>query len=272
MNKAVKKEIYFHVGTGKTATTFLQYRVFPKFDGIYYIQRTRFKKAEKIIHAKKFSRYLISREFDQQLEQEVEKFSSSFPDAKPIIVFRRHDSYIASQYRRFVKNGFRDSFTDFFDLDHDEGYFKQQDLNYYHQIKILENNFNQKPMVLFYEDLKENPEKFIEKLALQMNVTIDLQKVNLKRKHGSYSEKQLKAILFLGKHVNMRKRRIFKNRILHFFWRFCLAVVRYKILYLAKLIPRTFFSNKPLIPENELEKVRDYYKKDWELCLAYAEK
>ena len=30
-------EIFFHVGTGKTGSTFLQSRIFPKLKGIHYI-------------------------------------------------------------------------------------------------------------------------------------------------------------------------------------------------------------------------------------------
>lgn len=125
MSNTPKKNIYFHVGTGKTGTTFLQYRVFSKFRDIYYIQRTRYKNAKKIINGSNYEKYLISREFDQQLEHEVKLFSADFPDAIPMIVFRRHDGYIASQYRRFVKNGFTGDFSEFFDLEKDKGFFKK---------------------------------------------------------------------------------------------------------------------------------------------------
>ena len=31
-----EKEVFFHVGLGKTATTYLQYQFFPKLRGIHY--------------------------------------------------------------------------------------------------------------------------------------------------------------------------------------------------------------------------------------------
>ncbi|MCB0755510.1 MAG: hypothetical protein KDB98_07960, partial [Flavobacteriales bacterium] len=159
------KNIYFHVGTGKTGTTFLQYRVFPKLKGLYYIQRTRYPNAVNIIKASNHSSYLVSREFDQQLENEVKAFSHHFLNAVPIIVFRRHDSYIASQYRRFVKNGFAGSFSDFFNLERDNGRFRKQDLEYVRQINILEQHFTQKPIVLIYEDMQKDALGFISSLA-----------------------------------------------------------------------------------------------------------
>lgn len=271
MSEAKQKKIFTHVGLGKTGTTFLQYRVFPMFVGLYYIQRTRYRKVTQIINSTNYSKYLVSNEFDQQLEHEVKKFSVSFPDATPIIVFRRHDSYIASQYRRFVKNGFRGTFTDFFDMENDNGYFKKQDLDYFRQIKILEDHFKNSPIVLFYDDFCYDAKKFVMDLAKKMEVTIDLQKVNFNRKHTSYSEKQLKAMMCAGKHINLFKRRISKNFIIHLFWRLYLNGLRYSILYGAKLFSENYFDSEPLIPPDELEKVKNYYQADWKKCKEYSQ-
>ncbi len=266
-----KKEIFFHVGTGKTGTTYLQYRVFPKFKGIYYIQRTRYKNSKKIIGKTSYKKYLLSREFDQQLEREVKWFSADFPHTTPIIVFRRHDSYIASQYRSFVKNGFRGDFTSFFDLKNDRGYFKQKDLDYFSQIKLLEHYFTKKPVVLFYEDLRENPGDFIRSLANRLQVTYDPEAINLNRKHTSYSEKQLKGMMRAGKYINMTKRRKFHNPVLHFLWKLPLEGLRYSILYAARLLPEPAGTRGvPLIAPEELEKVRTFYSDDWEKCREYA--
>lgn len=49
---------------------YLQYAFFPKLQGIHYIQRTRYRKSPQIIEQKNHERYLIPREFDQQLEDE----------------------------------------------------------------------------------------------------------------------------------------------------------------------------------------------------------
>jgi hypothetical protein len=272
MKESSKKNIYFHVGTGKTGTTFLQYRVFPKMEGVFYIQRTKYRKAKKIINNSNYDKYFISSEFDQQLEHEVKIFAEGFPETKPIIVFRKHDGYIASQYRRFVKNGFRGNFVDFFDVENDNGFFKKKDLDYYRQIQILENHFTQKPIVLFYEDLRSDAKAFIENLSRLMNVSVDYQKINTKKKHASYSEKQLKAMQSVGKRINMRKRRVFKNGFLHFLWKIYLGTIRYSVLYIAKCIPKSSFRKETLINPKELEKLRIYYEADWKKCKEYANK
>ena len=262
--------VHFHVGTGKTGTTFLQYRVFPYLKGLHYIQRTKYKKAIEIIRSGKAPKYLVSREFDQQLEEETRKFAEALPSAHPIIVFRRHESYIASQYRRFVKNGFRGGLDQFLDLQEDKGYFKKEDLNYMRQIKILENFFDHKPLVLIYEDMRKDSHAFINLLADKMEASIDVDRLNLNKKHSSYSEKQLKAIQFMGRFVDMTKKRRFKNGLLHFLSRLYMSILRYGTLYISKILPDSMFRPEALIDEDELRKIRDHYASDWQECLDYA--
>jgi len=264
------KTIFFHVGTGKTGTKFLQYRVFPRFKGLYYIQRTRYRKAVRIIQRTDHQKYLVSNEFDQQMATEVARFAEHFPETVPIIVFRRHDSYIASQYRRFVKNGFVGSFQDFFDLEQDQGRFKKRDLDYTSQIELLRNTFRTEPIVLIYEDMKNDPKAFIASLAARMQVQVNVDEIDTSRKHSSYSEKQLKAIHWLSQRVDMRKRRFFRNGALHLLWRLYMSVVRYGTLYLGALIPDRMFSERALIDPEELEKVRAAYETDWENCVRTA--
>ncbi len=269
----LQKSIYFHVGTGKTGTTYLQYRVFPKLKAIYYIQRTRYKKSKSILRHTNHKKYLLSREFDQQMEKEVKWFAADFPNTTAIIVFRRHADYIASQYRRFVKNGFMGSFIDFFDLENDNGYFKKKDLDYFSQIQLLEKSFTRKPIVLFYEDMREDPIMFIQNLVQRMEVSIDINALNLSRKHSSYSEKQLKGMLRLGKHINLQKRRIFNNGFLHFLWKLYMGAIRYTILFFLKVLPENSADKgKPLISPIELEKVNQFYAEDWKKCCNYAKK
>ena len=103
----MKKVIYFHVGISKTGSTFLQKRVFPFLKNIHYIPTRKYFKINEEISSIKQESVLVSREFDRQFEREIELFAKNHQNVVPIIVFRRHDQYLASQYRRFVKNGFK---------------------------------------------------------------------------------------------------------------------------------------------------------------------
>ena len=260
-------EIYFHVGTGKTGSTFLQARIFPLLNGIYYIPTNRYHKIFQEIEKSSSTKILISREFDQQLEREVKRFSKKHPNTTPIIVFRRHDSYIASQYRRFVKNGFTGNFQAFFDLQNNEGYFKQSDLDYKSQVAILKKYFTKEPIVFTYKEFRENTQNFTQKWAEIMSCSLENKKVDWSRKHTSYSEHQLKIIKKFGKLIDLKKRRVFKNSALHFLWRIYLGSIRYSILHLSFLAPK---NNEKLIKEEELEAVKTHFQEDWRYIQSIA--
>ncbi len=262
------KEIYFNVGLGKVASTYLQYRVFPKFKGIHYIQRTKYRKAKQIIENSADKTFFISREFDNQLEDEVKDFAANYPEAKPIILLRRHDEWIASQYRRYIKNGRPHSFQEFFDIETDKGEWKQSALYFYDKIQALETYFTRKPMVLFYDDLKKNPWSFFNDIARVMGATYEKDSISLNKMHTSYNDKQLKIRRNLNKYTYKKEYVDPNNIIARVFKRTWKRLKQYSILYIALLLP--YKNNEPLIPKDQLEKIKDFYTEDWEKCIAYA--
>jgi hypothetical protein len=269
-----KKEVFFHVGLAKTGTTYLQHRVFPKLKGIKYIQRTKYRdfKYVKIIERTSYDRYLISNEFDRQLEQELENIASVYPRAKIIILLRRHDSWIASQYSRWIKNGHYYTFKGFIDLDNDKGFWKQEELYFYPKLQMIEDKFKSKPLVLFYDDLKKNPFPLLDKIVEFLGATYDKKAVNLSPKHKSFNEKQLKVIRKFSR-ILFRTHFDYSEK----YWiskiqRLVRMIPRYFILYTAPLVPHFLVGKSPLIPEEELEKVRAFYEDDWNRCLDYASK
>ncbi len=271
-NKSVQTpEVYFHVGMGRAASTYLQYDVFPFFKNVKYIQRTRYKQFKKIVSKGDSDKYFVSREFDQQFEEEVDKFSKNFPNAHPIVVFRRQDGWIASQYRRFVKNGNHLTFKEFIDLENDKGLFSQADLSYFPKIQYLESHFTNKPLVVFYEEMINAPFTFIDRIANFMNANYNRDDINLDKRHSSYNKNQIRAIYWVGNYFNIRKRRVFKNSFLHFLWRIYLGAIRYSILYIAKILPDSMFDQGPLIEPLELNEVKEFFTEDWNKCLSYAE-
>jgi len=258
------KIIYFHVGISKTGSTFLQQRVFPILKNIHYIPTRKYHKINEEISSIKKGNILVSREFDRQFEREVDLFAKGHKNAIPIIVFRRHDQYLASQYRRFVKNGFKHDVKRFFDIDNDLGFFKKIHFNFTHQVNHLKTTFNAEPLVFVYDDFKTNSSDFIQKLSSLIRAKVDLNEIDFSTKHGSYNEKQLKIIRSISRGVNLQKRRVFKSVLLHYIWRFFHAIARYGILYVSLLIPRFLISKEPLIDDSYLNQVKRYYTKDWE--------
>jgi len=272
MSKTDKKEIFYHVGLGKTGTTYLQYRVFPKFKGVYYIQRTRYKKSFDIIRKTNHNKYLVSNEFDRQYPIEIKRIASAFPDAGIIMVLRRHDSWLASQYRRWVKNGYPYTFEQFIDLDNDKGEWKINEAYFFPYIEMAEKLFNKKPLVLLYDDLRKDPMEFFKRIADFVGADFNPDDISLKRVHTSYNEKQLLFRRKWNKYFAGTMKES-ENKYLAFLQNiFYVKPIRYGTLYFSKLLPASWKPQEVLTPESHLKRIREYYQDDWEKCVAYAEK
>ena len=263
-------EIFFHVGLGKVASKYLQFRVFPKLEGICYIPTRRYKVSKKLIRKKGCNTYLISREFDRQFEREVEWFSRDYPKTKSILLLRRHDSWIASQYRRFVKNGFPGAFTDFMDIKENRGDWDRKELYFFDKIRILEKYFDSKPLVLFYDDFLENPGDFIMAIVNYVGADLSLDEISFSPKHSSYNEKQLKVMQRLSRRFAFLEDRERKSQFYKSVRRYLKMPLRYPMLYLAQIIPDQWVPEEELIPGEELEKIRWEFTEDWESCREYA--
>ncbi|MFO8236037.1 MAG: hypothetical protein R6U04_11610 [Bacteroidales bacterium] len=266
----LNKEIYFHVGLGKTASTYLQYKVFPKFKGIYYIQRTRYEKYPKIIEQTNHKTYLISREFDRQFEREVRRMASHYPYASIIIVLRRNDSWLASQYRRYVKNGGYKSFGEFVDIENNQGHWDLKEGFFHKKLQLIEEIFPNKPLVLFHDELKNDPFSFIDRIAKYTGAEYEKNKIDINPQHKSYSTKQLKVLKRISTKIFPREKKEIKNKTLHYInfrsrWLLC-----HLILYAAYLLPKKWFLDEKIIGNEELEKIKAYYYDDWSKCIEFA--
>lgn len=263
--------VFFHVGLGKVASTYLQHSFFPKLRGVHYIPTNRYRRSPDIIANGQYESYFVSREFDQQLEDEVRWYSGYYPDAKPIIIFRRHDSWIASQYRRYVKNGGYLPFKGFFDVERDTGLWKRKHVTFYTNIEHLEHYFGSKPLVLFYDELREDPWSFFDKIARFSGATYEREQISLSKVHRSYNEKQLKVMRRLAARIFGTQPATFtQTPVLHWLQRRGRLLACYAILYPALLLPESWVSPEPLIPPEELKTVRDYFADDWQRCRDYA--
>ncbi len=265
------KEIFFHVGLGKTASKFLQHKIFPKLQGIHYIKPTQYKNSGRIIERTDARRFLVSREFDNQLETETDKFAKHFPNARIIIVLRRHDSWMASQYRRHVKNGYSRSFEEFIDVENDRGFWRRGKVFFMPKLKHIEKLFGTKPLVLFHEDLATNPAAFINNITAFTGASCSVESLNFIPHHTSYSEKQLKVMRKAGKlFFNQREIAYSANPVFNWIQRRSRLFSCYAVLYPALLVPESFLGREKLIPDEALERVRCFYADDWEQCRRYG--
>ena len=271
-------KIFFHLGIGKTGTKFLQYDFFPKLRGVHYIRRTRYHLfpvlIKKILGQRKRlegKKILVSREFDVELEREVSKISEVFPSAGVILVLRRQDEWILSQFKRFLKNGYHLTFRDFFNLSRNDGiYYKPKDLFFFPKIKFIEEKMRRRPLILLYDELRSSPFSFLDKIAKYMGVEYPRDEIDVgRRRHASYSEKQLMFSYLVSGLVSYAPP--FSSLVEKFLFS---LPVRYSTLYLGKFIP--YYVLRELTPfhlfptERELSKIKEFYSEDWEKCVKYS--
>ncbi len=270
MEKQKSPEIYFHVGLGRTATTFMQCSVFPEFKGIHYLKKKQYKHCDKIIADTDHPKYLLSYEFyPSLLIDEMHRFSKKYPDAKIILVLRRQDKWIVSHYKKSVKRGYHKRISDYIDLENDKGFRKKNDLYFYPLIKQLEEIFANKPLVLFHHELKDNPEAFVQKILDYTGVK-ETEPIDYSPRHISYTNKELLVRRWFSKYFFLKELKLkenSKNKMRRLYNR-CL---RYPILYFAKIIPEGWLKNKSIVEKDYLKKIEEYYKDDWHKCLQHVQ-
>ncbi|NBC83038.1 MAG: hypothetical protein GVY19_06610 [Bacteroidetes bacterium] len=266
-----QKEIFFHVGLGKTASTYLQYSFFPKLTNIRYFQRSKYKRFHSIIERTNYTRYFFSREFDRQFEREVRKIANYYPQAGIIVILRRHDSWMASQYRRYVKNGGAKSFEDFFRLEDDNGLWQTRDVYFYPRLQLLQELFSKKPLVLFHDDLKKDAYNFFDRITHYLGAEYDKQKVSLDPVHKSYNTKQLLVIRKISKYLfsDKKKKSNSSSPFVNYVrfrskWLLC-----HLILYVSLLLPKRWTPQEDLVSAESLARVREFFEDDWQQCVDF---
>ena len=266
-------KIYFHVGLGKVASTYLQNKVFNNLDGIHYIPKNKYRSSIGIIRKNGPKKYLVSCEMDRQFNDEVARFTSHFSDVKIIILFRDHGGWIASQYRRYVKNGGYRGFEEFVSLDPErEGMWDKKHLNFYAKLEVIEKYTKQKPLVLFHNELKNDPWTFLDKISQFTGTDYTKEKISLEKVHASYTEKQLLVLRYfcqnyVGYIPRGRSSRISNWLLFRPWWAFF-----HMVMYAAALFPKSWVPKGPLIAPDYIRQINNLFAHDWEKINQYAQK
>ena len=190
--------IVFHVGLHKTGTTFLQRNVFynmknvnffctdgRQFTGLNDIDKNKINLISNEWYSgdphvsKEFSRYNIGKDI-----------AKKYPDSKIIVIFREKNSWMKSLYSQYIKNGGTYNFEKW-----KSDFFNEKYLDYKEYENFLRDNFKT-VLVLWFEDLRKNPDAFIKSICDFIGVEIPVydNKVVGKR----FSSKQLAILRILN--------------------------------------------------------------------------
>lgn len=265
-------EVYFHVGMPKTASTFLQRNVFPKLQNIHFVKKHDFKHRDEIIRQSGQNRFLLSIELDLDGEdglKKVKDVAAKYPDTYPVLVLRKHGSWLRSKYKYYLrKHGFRD-FHSYFDMKNDEGVLKMKHLLFYPKIELLEQYFKHPPLVLFQEELKNDPFGAIDQVSDFVSAEYAKEDIKISTVKQSYSEKQLKLVRKFNKIYKYDHSHI-KSPVWKFIYKKAGGLFLHSVAYLALILPGFMLNKDPLISKKTIQKVNDLYAEDWNKCVEYA--
>lgn len=272
-----ERQTFFHVGYARAASTFLQKAVFPALTGLQYIPRNRFRVREKEKKRFREHKILMSREAGQHIFDRCDRVHRIF-NSRIIISLRRQDTLAASNYRLHMKKGHTVRFEQYLDLEHDEGFWKCREFEYMRLIRYVEELTGEKPIVLIFEDYIEDPEFYLAMLCAALDCGIDKSALGKEVVHKSYSDKQLRlrrqvADWFADKNSmqeRMRNKTPQGDSVLNFLRYRALLWSSALFMRLANWAPAAWLSDEPLIRDERLVQVRDYYADDWQACIDYV--
>lgn len=209
-------KIYIHIGMHKTGTTFLQNQVFKNLNEIHYInggllneicRPSNRSEQSKLIsweglsgrpyigQPTKENKSLKKKIYRDSFYASVNNLKRLFPNCEIIIFIRKHEEYIVSWYRHFIKRGGVLTFKEFYG---EKGVLHPSDILYKKKIQVLKENF--KVVHIFdYSDLKNKPDETIMKLlsiidekdfndkisSKKVNVSIKGWRLNFVRRYNS---------------------------------------------------------------------------------------
>ena len=138
------------------------------------------------------------------------------------------------------------------------------------RIRVLEDHFQHRPLVLFFDHLVADPERFVRTIAEYVGASYAEGDISFRPTNRSYRDRQYRFLRAVGRRRGRKGRgrtgppaiRWLRVRSLRLSWHVGLAV--------GRVVPRRLLSQEPLITEAQLARARAFYEADWKACLDYA--
>jgi len=260
---------FFHLGLPKVASTYLQKDIFPHLNNATFFRKHKFLKYQTIKNKPIASNLIFSSEKDKGLEEALDDILRHHPEARVIYVVRTHEEWILSRYKYHIRKFGSIPFEDYIDIDSNNGFWKTEQLLFSKKIEYIIDHCKHPPLILNYDLLRSSPALFVKKISNYTGCSLDPSaKINVVR-NKSFTEKQL---LLLRKFNRMYKYQEKKTKC-HVYNRLHYRYRQY-LLHIMAFIFRFFpaaFAKGTLVGKDELTRIREFYKADWDLCLKYSE-
>lgn len=259
------KKVIVHLGLEKTGSTFLHDAIFTKLRGVEFHRKSRFKRFEQIVDTRPDVDHLFRFETDREFENIVDRIAAHRPGAFVFFVLRRQDSWLKSKYHYHIrKHGFK-KLREFFDLKHDTGEWKKDEMLLRPKIDYALKRFPGRVLLLNYQQLRNDQGAFVNAILQFVGATLPDRSGLQKPSKPAFSLKQNRILMAFNRsypyaHLGSNSR--FLNRLWYKYREFLLHVVA----FFAQFVPAAWVSKEPIIDQAYLQEVSSYYEEDW----AYA--
>ncbi len=265
-------EVIIHIGLHKTASSYMQFSLFPRLNNTLYIYGAKglIKQWNKQIHTQN-DHLLISHECFSGLpwnddwrfgvsnshnwldsfKENITAIQQYFPQAIIVVFFRKHGDLLLSLYKQYVHEGGVLKFSDFYG---ENKLLQPKDLLFQYRIDLL-NKLFEKVYFLDFEAFKDTGDQYLE-LFFQNEFSLDFKskKKYRDKKNRGVSGSKLEALRKVNRHFNQAPKTL------------------KKILRRSGLSPRYVFQNRLgfwEVKESEAllrkrKKVNMSFSDDWE--------
>ena len=237
----IKKII--HIGPPKTGSTYLQRTYFPNIPNLTFLFRSDYDNLQSRNIGKAV---LLSKEalagkawnddwkrgiknehrYIESFDQTVKNLQLVHPDARIIIIFRKHGDWLISMYKQYVLEGGILNFKDFYN---ENGVLTDNDLNYSKRIEFLKGRFDDVDVLSFEQFKKEGPsyyDRYFASLGFGpsqihsnsgVNASMSGKKLELLRNINKYYPTIPQSLRNLLRKNGMEPRRVLRTRMK--FWK-----------------------------------------------------
>jgi hypothetical protein len=259
--------LFLHVGLHKTGTTYLQSEVFPRWSGVRYLRNLTIETflripANSVCLASRegFSGGVIAPQSEKLMF--LKQLNHMFPDARILISFRQHGSYVNAIYSQYLRYGGTATLAEFFDLDGNSGIVKREDLLFRVYVEKIQEYWGTLPFVFLLSELKEDKSRLLADLGAYFGCEPpDLCSISTKPKNVSLGHTQAEVLRRINQWFRVQLHPDGSTRPYRFLRRLRLDPPRLCQRWSGLI------RSRPLMDPDMARQIDEYYRDDW----AYLE-
>lgn len=198
-------QLTLHIGLHKTGTSFLQYVLFPKIDGVEIyrgyspVRRIMRMDPDKkiILSDESFSGDPLKSGYSEAFEKNIKRLKLLFGDPNIVLGIRNQQSLVLSIYKQYLQQKGYKSIEYLFNTQN-TGILKHDDLLLYPRIKVLKENFS-RVFTFDQKALLNKPDEFINALTKFLGVDNQIISLDENTHQSNKSIVSIKQVNYLRK-------------------------------------------------------------------------